>query len=69
MVVQAILNNLCQKIFDEIIARADIPMEFGDRENLTEASEELQRVFEDRLIRARLASEGDDFHFAKQYSL
>lgn len=62
---EAILKNLHQKVFDEIMARVDIPTEFGNREDLTEAGEKLQRVFKDRLMRARLAEEGDNFRFAK----
>jgi len=61
MVAEAILKNLHQKIFDEVIARADIPTEFGNQEDLTKAGEELQHVFKDRLIRARLAEEGSNF--------
>ncbi|XP_071566011.1 uncharacterized protein [Temnothorax nylanderi] len=56
-VAGAILKNLHQKVFDEVMARVDIPTEFGDREDLLEAGEELQRVFNDRLMRARLAEE------------
>lgn len=63
---EAILKNLHQKIFDEVMTRVDIPTEFGSREDLTEAGEELQHVFKDRLMRARLAEEGD-FCFAKRY--
>ncbi|XP_077256432.1 uncharacterized protein LOC143894168 isoform X1 [Temnothorax americanus] len=54
-VAGAILKNLHQKVFDEVMARVDIPTEFGDREDLMEAGEELQRVFNNRLMHARLA--------------
>lgn len=54
MVVGAILDNLCQKVFDEIMAREDIPTEFGDREGLTKAGEKLQRAFKEQLTRARM---------------
>lgn len=64
---EAVLNNLHQKVFDEVVARADIPMEFDNREDLTEANEESQSAFTDRLMRALLAEEGGDFHFAKRY--
>ncbi|XP_024871447.1 uncharacterized protein LOC112454348 [Temnothorax curvispinosus] len=56
-VTGAILKNLHQKVFDEVMARVEIPTEFGDREDLMEAGEELQRVFNNRLMRARLAEE------------
>lgn len=59
------LNNLHQKVFDEVVARADIPIEFDNREDSTEADDE-QRAFTDRLMRALLAEEGGDFYFAKQ---
>lgn len=62
---EAILKNLHQKVFDEVMARADIPTEFGNREDLTKAGEELQRTFKERLMRARM--EGGDFRFTKQY--
>lgn len=64
---EALLSNLHQKVFDEVVARADIPMEFDNREDLTEASEKLQHVFKDRSTHARLTEEGN-FHFTKQYS-
>ncbi|XP_011692810.1 PREDICTED: abnormal spindle-like microcephaly-associated protein homolog isoform X3 [Wasmannia auropunctata] len=60
VVAEAILKNLHQKVFDEVLARADIPTEFGNREDLTKAGEELQRAFKDRLMRARMAEEGYD---------
>lgn len=56
---EAILKNLQQKVFDEVMTRADIPAEFGNREDLTKAGEELQRAFKDRLTRARLAQGSD----------
>lgn len=56
---EAILKNLHQKVFDEVMARADIPVEFGNREDLTKAGEELERAFKDRFMRARIAEEGD----------
>ncbi|XP_011868440.1 PREDICTED: uncharacterized protein LOC105562308, partial [Vollenhovia emeryi] len=64
-VAKAIVKNLQQKVFDEVMARADIPTEFGNREDPVEAGEELERVFKDRLMRARLAEEDGDFCFAK----
>ncbi|KYQ49918.1 hypothetical protein ALC60_11093 [Trachymyrmex zeteki] len=63
-VAEAILKNLQQKVFDEVMTRADIPAEFGNREDLTKAGEELQRAFKDRLTRARLAQEYDEEELA-----
>ncbi|XP_029163151.1 abnormal spindle-like microcephaly-associated protein homolog [Nylanderia fulva] len=60
MMVNAIVKNLHQKVFDDVMTSADIPTEFGNRENLTKASEELQRTLKDRLIRARMIEEGYD---------
>ncbi|KYM96237.1 PREDICTED: uncharacterized protein LOC108779634 [Cyphomyrmex costatus] len=59
-VVEAILKNLHQKVFDEVMTRADIPVEFGNREDLAKAGEELQRALKDRLTRARMAQEEYD---------
>lgn len=64
---EAILKNLHEKVFNEVMARANIPTEFGNREDLTKASEELQRIFKDRLMRARM--KGNNIRFAKQYLL
>ncbi|CAL1683705.1 unnamed protein product [Lasius platythorax] len=58
MVVEAIVKNLHEKVFDEVMTHADIPTEFGNRKDLTKASEELQRTLKDRLIRARMMEEG-----------
>lgn len=44
-------------------------MEFGNQEDLTEADEELERAFKDRLTLASITKEGNDFCFAKQHSL
>ncbi|KYN22958.1 PREDICTED: uncharacterized protein LOC108758743 [Trachymyrmex cornetzi] len=63
-VTEAILKNLHQKVFDEVLTRADIPAEFGNREDLTKAGEELQRAFKDRLTLARLTQEYDEEKFA-----
>lgn len=63
---EAILKNLHEKVFNEIMARANIPTEFGNRED-SKASEELQRTFKDRLMRARM--KGNNIRFAKQYLL
>lgn len=65
---EAILKNLHQKVFDEVMSRAEIPTEFGNREDLTKSGEKLQRVFKDRLTRARVTEEGGDF-CTKRYSL
>ncbi|EGI63642.1 hypothetical protein G5I_07980 [Acromyrmex echinatior] len=54
-VTEAILKNLHQKLFDEVMTRANIPAEFGNREDLMKAGEELQRALKDRLTLARLA--------------
>lgn len=62
MVANAIVKNLHQKIFDEVITHADIPTEFGNRENLTKASEELQRTLNDRSTRVRILEEGGNFY-------
>ncbi|KYN31937.1 hypothetical protein ALC56_13690 [Trachymyrmex septentrionalis] len=59
---EAIMKNLHQKVFDEVMIRAGIPAEFGNREDLTEAAEELQRALKDRL--ARLAQNNDEEEFA-----
>lgn len=58
----AIVKNLHQKMFDDVITHADIPTEFDNRENLTKASEELQRTPNDRLTRVRIMEEGDNFY-------
>ncbi|GAB1865431.1 RIIa domain-containing protein [Camponotus japonicus] len=58
MVAEAIVKNLHQKIFDEVITHADIPTEFDNRKNLTKASEELQRTLKDRLTHVRIMEEG-----------
>lgn len=64
MVAEAIVKNLHQKVFDEVLSRADIPTEFGTREELVKTSEELQRVFNDMVTRARLEGQGGDcFYF------
>lgn len=64
MVVEAIVKNLHQKVFDEVLSRANIPTEFGTREELVKTSEELQRVFNDIVTRSRLEGKGGDFfHF------
>ncbi|XP_070160877.1 uncharacterized protein [Polyergus mexicanus] len=57
MVAEAIVKNLNQKVFDEIMNRVDIPTEFGNRKDLTKASEELQRTLKDRLTHARIKEE------------
>jgi len=67
MIVGAIINNLHQRVFDEIMTREDIPTNarFGDREDLTKAAgEKLQRTFKEQLIRARMMEDGmiDDFY-------
>jgi len=62
MVAEAIVKNLHQKIFDEVITHADIPTEFGNRKNLTKASEELQRTLKDRLTHVRIMEEGGNFY-------
>lgn len=64
MVAEAILKNLHEKVFDEVMSRADIPAEFGNRDDLTEAGKKLQRTFRDRLTRARMTEEGGDFFVA-----
>lgn len=43
------------------MSRAEIPTEFGNREDLTKTGEKLQRAFKDRLTRARVTEEGGDF--------
>lgn len=59
MVAKAIVKNLHQKVFDEIMNRENIPTEFGSRKDLAKASEELQRTLKDRLMNARIKEEGD----------
>jgi len=54
-VTEDILKNLNQKVFDEVMTRADIPAEFGNQEDLTKADEELQRAFKNQLALVRLA--------------
>ncbi|XP_018054696.1 PREDICTED: uncharacterized protein LOC108691455 [Atta colombica] len=56
-VTEDILKNLNQKVFDEVMTRADIPAEFGNQEDLTKAGEELQRAFKNQLALVRLAQE------------
>ncbi|KAL6257062.1 hypothetical protein P5V15_011997 [Pogonomyrmex californicus] len=68
MAQEAVLKKLHQKVFNEVMTRADIPVEFGSREDLTKAgtsAEELQRTFRDRLTRARMMEEDGDFYFTK----
>ncbi|KAM0724906.1 hypothetical protein ACS0PU_009290 [Formica fusca] len=57
LVAEAIVKNLHQKVFDEIMNREDIPTEFGNRKDLTKTSEELQRTLKDRLTHARIKEE------------
>lgn len=56
--VGAILNNLHQRVFDDIMTRKDIPTQFGDREDLAKAGEELRRAFKEQLARARVMEKG-----------
>lgn len=58
MVTGAIIKNLHERAFGEVMTRADIPAEFGTREDLTKAGEQLRRAFNDRLTRARIEQEG-----------
>ncbi|EFN72263.1 hypothetical protein EAG_07284 [Camponotus floridanus] len=58
MVAEAIVKNLHQKIFDEVITHADIPTEFGNREDLTNTSKKFQRTLKDRLTHVRIMEEG-----------
>lgn len=52
MVAEAVLKNLHRRVLDGIVSRANIPAEFGSREELAEAGEQLERAFRDRLTRA-----------------
>lgn len=56
MIVHAILEDLYQKIFEEIASRADI---FAKSANWEEqADEKLQRIFKDQSTRDRTVEEG-----------
>ncbi|KAL0111929.1 hypothetical protein PUN28_013264 [Cardiocondyla obscurior] len=57
MTMEYILNNLHQKVFDEVMARTDIPVEFDNQENLTEIDETLERIFKNLSLRTFLAEE------------
>lgn len=64
MVVEAILKNVYQRVLDGVVSRADIPAEFGSREDLAEAGEELERAFRNRLTCACITTEDGDFFVA-----
>ncbi|RLU26837.1 hypothetical protein DMN91_000634 [Ooceraea biroi] len=57
MVAGALIKDLHERIFDEVMRWEEIPTEFGNREDLTKTAEELRRAFNDRLTRARMAQE------------
>lgn len=62
MVAEAIVKNLHQKIFDEVITHADIPMELDNREDLTKIentySNSAKNQEENREIEAEREREG-----------
>lgn len=61
MVVEAIVKNLHRRVLDGVVSRANIPAEFGSREELAEAGEELERAFRNRSARACVTEEDGDF--------
>ncbi|XP_072767129.1 uncharacterized protein [Anoplolepis gracilipes] len=65
MVTEAIVKNLHEKVFDKVMTRADLPTEFGNRNDLTKASEELQRTLKNRLTRVRIMEEEASESFTK----
>ncbi|XP_032685363.1 uncharacterized protein LOC116850800 [Odontomachus brunneus] len=71
MVVEAIVKNLHQRVLDGVVSCANIPAEFGSREELAEAGEELQRAFRNRLARACITEENgyDEEEFTRPEKL
>lgn len=56
MMVHAILEDLYQKIFDEIAFRVNVSTKFANWEDQIKADKKLQRTFQDQLTRARTAA-------------
>lgn len=58
MVADAVIDKLHQKIFEKVVMRNDIPVEYGTREEIVAASTKLQVSFKEQLRVTRLKQEG-----------
>ncbi|KZC03922.1 hypothetical protein WN55_00102 [Dufourea novaeangliae] len=59
MVVNAVLDSLRYRIFQNVISRENIPTEYGTREELTITSSKVQMTFKERLQMTRISKEDD----------
>ena len=59
MVVDAIVENVRQRIFERVLSRDDIPGEFGSQENVDVLTEKIEKAYKERLRESRLFSDGE----------
>ncbi|XP_076377135.1 uncharacterized protein LOC143259349 [Megalopta genalis] len=59
MIVQAVIDSLHQRVFQKVMSRDDIPMEYGTKEELTITSTKVQMAIKERLRMSRLSMDGE----------
>ncbi|XP_078052100.1 uncharacterized protein LOC144478226 [Augochlora pura] len=59
MIVQAVIDSLHQRVFQKVMSRDDIPMEYGTQEELTIASTKVQMAIKEHLRMSRLSMDGE----------
>lgn len=68
MVVEAIVENLRQKVFDKITSQKDIPQAYGTREELVASTIKLRLAFKEHLRVSRISQEGITKHLFNPHS-
>lgn len=58
MVVEAIVDNLHQKVFKNILDRDDFPKELGSREKLSESIDKVHSAYKELLRRSQYSEGG-----------
>ncbi|XP_012281676.1 uncharacterized protein LOC105700422 [Orussus abietinus] len=62
LVAKAIVENIRQRVFDNILTRQDIPEEFGTKDNVADAVEKIHETYKERLRQMEISAEDEEMY-------